>query len=644
MLRSSLSLLSATFLLMTIALLPLAPRAIAKPLEESYSRSIPDQKTFDRLQRTYHRGAFADVPAVLFIVDRRHHAIFFAHSPSFDFHPTFARALKLTKAGNRQFFFENYLPEDRPMILGTLAYYPTVKKLVFEFSEADHMTPALVQETFDALKKAVFSPVSFKPTTLAQEDLLQKLPAMPFVLRDAVGNPRDREVFRPGQATGQLKFVAPGTDENLDIDLAPASIAVFDLPPVHVNPVRAIITSQPSSPLSHVHMLARSWKVPDVMIRGAAIDLKQLAGTWVTLIATAPDQVTVRAATAGEIKSAEVEGAHAPIVPRADDTFRDLTDLGAQTRANVDRFGAKSANLGTVMRVKGVQVPPGFSIPLVHYREFFAASGAAAMARRLVSDPEFQASPGVRKRQLEALRDLMQKAAFEPKLGEMILAKAHREFGGRGVFARSSTNAEDLPGFNGAGLYTSVPNVKGDQALLEAVKTVWASLWNFEAYEARTAAAIDHFAVEAGVLIQLGVNAESAGVLITKNPFAADDGDSVYINAKRGLGMKVVDGKSVPEQILFRQRKNSAIVLSRSEEPTYLTFADHGGLKEVAISSPAPGAAPSNDLRVLSDGLVRQLVKNALAIRRAFGGVNQDIEWTVEKGQVWIVQSRPYVE
>src|SRR6185295_10160639 len=135
-----------------------------------------------------------------------------------------------------------------------------------------------------------------------------------------------------------------------------------------------------------------------------------------------------------------------------------------------------------------------------------------------------------RRQRLAALRARIVDAAMPEDLSRPIVAKAHEMFGDAGLFVRSSTNAEDLPNFSGAGLYTTVPNVRGDAQLLTAVKTVWASIWNDGAYEARQAAGMSHFVYPA-VLVQLGMNADSAGVMVSTNPFDPDDRNAVYINA-----------------------------------------------------------------------------------------------------------------
>src|SRR5262249_41693734 len=145
-----------------------------------------------------------------------------------------------------------------------------------------------------------------------------------------------------------------------------------------------------------------------------------------------------------------------------------------------------------------------------------------------------------------------------------ILRKVAQGFAGKGLFVRSSSNSEDLPNFSGAGLYTTVPNVKGDHQLIEAIKTVWASLWNFEAYEARERASVDHLKIFMAVLIQEGIDSESSGVMITADPFDADNKGAIYVSAKRGLGIKVVEGKKIAEQVIYRPRTNAIQVLTRS--------------------------------------------------------------------------------
>ena len=103
---------------------------------------------------------------------------------------------------------------------------------------------------------------------------------------------------------------------------------------------------------------------------------------------------------------------------------------------------------------------------------------------------------------LENLREEIARAPIDQASLDAIYKRVRLDLGGKGVFVRSSSNCEDLPGFNGAGLYDSVGNVRGKQALGAALKKVWASLWNLRAVEERSVFGVDHRQAAFGLQIQ----------------------------------------------------------------------------------------------------------------------------------------------
>ena len=204
-------------------------------------------------------------------------------------------------------------------------------------------------------------------------------------------------------------------------------------------------------------------------------------------------------------------------------------------------------------RLPGIIVPDGFTVPFFYYDQFIRENELDEPIDEMMNDQKFVHDPAYRRVRLTELREQIQKGSFNQQLRDAVLRIVPcSDIRGKGLFARSSSNSEDLPKFSGAGIYSSVPNVKGDEQLMEAIKTVWASLWNFEAYEARERAGIDHAKVYMAVLIQEGINADSAGVMITSDPYDRENRGAIYISAKRGLGIKVVEGKKIAEQIIFR--------------------------------------------------------------------------------------------
>jgi phosphoenolpyruvate synthase/pyruvate phosphate dikinase len=301
-------------------------------------------------------------------------------------------------------------------------------------------------------------------------------------------------------------------------------------------------------------------------------------------------------------------------------------------------YGSKSANLGELInaRIPNVVVPNGFTVPFYWYDKFMKDNGFDKTVEEFLDDNDFVHNPRIRRQKLEEFRARIQNGKFDDALKRQIARKWKIELGGRGVFVRSSSNSEDLPNFSGAGLYKTVANVKTEKKLIEALKTVWASLWNFDAYEARVRNYVNQQTVYMSALIQVGVNMDSGGVLITKDPFDPDNENAVYISAVWGHNDSVTGNKFVPEQLLYNPKSNAVQILTLSQQETVLKFGESGDLVEMDENP---------QRRVLSDRNVRELVRMATQVKRIFGNKKeQDIEWGIMYGKVYLLQARPYFE
>nr|MCU0240335.1 PEP/pyruvate-binding domain-containing protein [Pyrinomonadaceae bacterium] len=178
------------------------------------------------------------------------------------------------------------------------------------------------------------------------------------------------------------------------------------------------------------------------------------------------------------------------------------------------------------------------------------------------------------------------------------------------------------------------------EKLIEGVKKVWSSLWNSNAYEARVRNYVDHTTVYMSALIQVGIDMDRGGVMISKDPFDAKSKGSIFISAVCGHASNVVNNQGIPEQVLLNPRSNSVVIMTLSDQKNSLRFDPNGDLKEV----PDKCANPTNK-RVLSDAQVRSLANVAVNIKKVFGNkAEQDIEWGILNGKIYIVQSRPYIE
>lgn len=627
------------FLFSAFCLLAAVNGLAQKPGATSESpRSLPaihSRAEFDSLAVVYDANTPYALPHVLFVIDRRdRNRIYYVDTKRYKFHKDFVNGTYLSLERGQQFFENNYLKPSRRFILGTIAYQSPVRRWTFEFWEGDLIPPDQIKLASDVLNASFFTPVAFKPNSSRQEDASAKITGLQRILQTDISKEQEYQALNVAKGLGRIHII-PKLDDHVEIGYN--EILVLDEVPVQLPPVAGIITTKPSTPLSHINLLAKGWGIPNVYIKNAQELFKQYNGWWVEFDARR-DNYSVKRADNNALDEylKRLRERLDVMKPRSDLSVRRLANLSEQRATSSIAYGAKSANLGQLIhaRLPGVTVPAGFTIPFFYYDQFLKENKLDNAIGEMLNDQKFVHDPAYRRAYLNRMREQFQQGIVNAQLRVEVLRRLHAEFPGRGIFARSSTNSEDLPNFNGAGLYTSVPNARTDAQVMEAIKTVWASVWNFEAYEARERAGVPHTEIYMAVLIQEGINSESSGVMITANPYDREDKNAIYISAKRGLGIKVVEGQKIAEQVVYRPRALAVQVLTRSEEDSLLTFDEQGGVREIPISG---------ERVVLSDAVIRRLAAAATNIKRVFGGKDQDIEWAYMKGQIYIVQSRPFI-
>ena len=542
-------------------------------------------------------------------------------------HFVFGEIFKRKFTNNELFEFNrNYSAVKPQFIFGYLVNHAEHGIWTVSLYSGDQATAAHVQFMIDRVKASFYggAQIKFLPDSSHQEGLLASLPNVPSTTRDALYKAAPYHAFTPGTAVGRLRIVTPAQaakPESLDLKKDEVVVLPGDLPDIGV--VAGIISETFSTPLSHVALRARSRGIPHIGLKMASSQYAALAGKTVWLSVT-PEGYVLREATRDEAEGWIVEHSRPPRVrvPRLDTRTTKLTWLKDIRATQTGTFGAKAANLGEVAHAQlpGVNVPAGFAIPMHYY---------ARHAPRL-PEPLTEAD-------LPALRRQIVERPLDPILLAHVMTLIRGAGPDKGWFVRSSTNAEDLEGFNGAGLYDTVPNVKADEeAIAKAIKTVWASVWNRRAFREREHFGIDHRFVHAAVLVQVGVNATAAGVLVTRDLYDRDSKYVYTINAKWGLGIRVVQGRKIPEIVLFDYAQLTTRVLSRSDEKTQLVFDEKGGVKEVPIANPGEP--------VLSDTRAHELVLVVRSLVPLFEWTQPlDVEWLFEGETVHIVQVRPYI-
>ncbi|HEV7397626.1 MAG TPA: PEP/pyruvate-binding domain-containing protein [Pyrinomonadaceae bacterium] len=597
--------------------------------------AVTSREQFDSLAVTYDPNTPYALPHVLFVIDRKdNNRVYYVNTHKYPFHKDFVNGTYLSLERGRIFFENNYLKANRRFLLGNVAYQTPIRRWTFEFWEGDLVTPDLIALANETLNKTFFTPLAFKPNSIRQDEVSASIAGLNRVLQSDISKEQEYEALNVAKGLGRIHIITKLDDH---VEIGSNEILVLNEVPLQLPPVAGIITTLPSTPLSHINLLARGRGIPNAYIKNAQELFKQYDGWWVSF-ETKRDTYSVKQAGTDELRAYQKRMSERLDImkPRYDLSQRHLLPLNQQRKTMSLAYGGKSANLGEVLNahLPGIDVPGGFTIPFYYYDEFIKQNDFDDLLYGLLNDQKFVHDPAYRRQRLTEVRQQLQQGKFDEQLRVQIMRIVEKNFPRQGLFLRSSSNSEDLPNFSGAGLYTTVPNARGPEQIVEGIKKVWASLWNFEAYEARERAGVDHMKIFMAVLIQKGINSESSGVMITTDPFDRDNRGAIYISAKRGLGSKVVEGPKVAEQIIYSPRANATQILTRSEEDSLLTFDEHGGLKEVPITG---------ERMVLTDNVIRRLVQAALDIKRVFGNREQDIEWAYLNGQLYIVQSRPFV-
>lgn len=199
------------------------------------------------------------------------------------------------------------------------------------------------------------------------------------------------------------------------------------------------------------------------------------------------------------------------------------------------------------------------------------------------------------------------------------------------VAVRSSAIAEDSLSASWAGqLETFLNTKKGD--LIENIRKCWESIHSERALAYASDKNLTEDQLKVAVVIQKMVESESSGVIFTVNPITKNEGE-LMSEAGYGLGELLVQGMITPDNFIVDKRTLKIKSREINPQETQLVYKD-GKNKEIPVSSKL------KNLPAISDEQIKKLAKLAIRIEQHYG-IPQDIEWTLEDGEIYIVQSRP---
>jgi phosphoenolpyruvate synthase/pyruvate phosphate dikinase len=316
-------------------------------------------------------------------------------------------------------------------------------------------------------------------------------------------------------------------------------------------------------------------------------------------------------------------------------------------RATLQVVGGKGASLSRLVAA-GLPVPDGFHVTTGAYREFVAANNLQPriLAALEQVDPS---QPSTLEAASQTIRDLFSEAEMPAAIAGSV-AQAYVELVGElrsdspeqlaqpvAVAVRSSATAEDLPEASFAGQQDTYLNVRGAEAVLQAVKRCWASLWTARAIGYRARHGIDQGAVSLAVVVQMLVPAEAAGIMFTANPITGKR-DQAVISAAWGLGEAVVGGLVTPDSLTV-DKATGEVLARETADKQLMTVRVDGGTEEQPVPEKLRNAP------VLDDEQATELVQLGVRIEELYG-MPMDIEWAIVDGddaqhRFTILQARP---
>ena len=302
------------------------------------------------------------------------------------------------------------------------------------------------------------------------------------------------------------------------------------------------------------------------------------------------------------------------------------------TEDALERVGGKGRSLARLANA-GFAVPGGFQVTTSAYRGFVDENDLQARILELAS-PVAKNGTASFDGASEAIAALF--AAHAPSAA--LEAEIREAYGALpdapAVAVRSSANAEDLPDLSFAGQQETFLNVRGEDAVLQAVKDCWASLWTTQAISYRHQNGISSDRVAMAVVVQVMVPADVSGILFTANPATGERGEMI-VNASFGLGEAVVGGQVTPDTyVVDRETLTAKDTVIGAKEQQIVSDGDLGVRLE-AVSESARARSS------LSADMLKDLAATAVEIEALFGGVPQDVEWAVRDGALHLLQSRP---
>lgn len=301
------------------------------------------------------------------------------------------------------------------------------------------------------------------------------------------------------------------------------------------------------------------------------------------------------------------------------------------SKQDVSLVGGKGANLGEMVRAQ-LPVPPGFVVAAPTFQKVMEMNNLVQRINQILESVDRNDGDQVRTIE-QPIRELIESAEMPEEL-RASLVEHYQGLGERvRVAVRSSATAEDLAGASFAGQQDTFLNTVGEEELITAVKKCWSSLYTGNAIFYREQRGFGSTPVSMAVVVQKMVDCEKSGVTFTVDPVTRNPYQCL-VEGVWGLGEGIVSGAITPDH--YKVDRETFEVIFSYCAPKTIMYRSKGASGVETVKVPAEIA----DERVLTEEELTALVRMGNRVEEHFASP-QDIEWGIEDGKIYILQSRP---
>lgn len=553
-------------------------------------RTLHSIEDFTKLKGTPLTHKYGKVAAVKVVYDINEARLYFVNDNLYDYHYAFCNFYLGYRLDIDLFNKYNYTAEHarKRYLLGNINHYQANDLYTLELSPIDEMYPKDIEILYkEVQKQSYFKNFKFFINT-ARLERLRTIFNIPIVSAEELYGNQNYQAVSIQEGFGRLRFI----DDIKKAKLSKNDIIVVNQPILNLPIVRGVITTRLQTPLSHISILGKNRKVPIVAYTKAYTnsDLRQFDNAYVSFKVKRDTFYIKKISEAVYLRKTKTKVKKKKALQK-NTSVKGLLAMENLSHKDMHIVGGKAANFATLYQLaktNSFKVPESsFAIPFYYYEQHLKASGADKLLDALLLDYEHGKVKDVKKR-LKEIRNAIKKMPVSDTLIKTIEDKICALGSYKRMRFRSSTNAEDIVGFSGAGLYTSKTGIVGDteKTIEKAVTKVWASLWKLKAFEERDYFNIDQRSVSMGILVHRSFPNEAAnGVVITKNLYRkgyygkvinVQLGEESVVDPKDGIvcdqilcyagaNAKLYDDKDIIEIISYSSINHGKLVLSEKE-------------------------------------------------------------------------------